>query len=140
MKPTGGDVDAFLDKVTPAARKRDATAMVDLLRDVTGEEPVLWGTVIGFGSCHYRYATGTEGDSPILAFAPRKQATTVYVMDGIGSHADGLAELGPHSTGVGCLYLKDVGAVDATVLRRILSDSYARIVAGDVETVTVAPV
>jgi hypothetical protein len=136
MKPTGGDVDAFLDKVTPAARKRDAIAMVALLRDVTGVEPVMWGSVVGFGNCHYRYPTGTEGDSPILAFAPRKQATTVYVMDGIGSHSEGLAELGPHSTGVGCLYLKDVGAVDAAVLRRILSDSYARVTGGSVDTVT----
>jgi hypothetical protein len=136
MKATGGDVGTFIDKVTPAARKRDAVAMVDLMREVTGQEPVLWGTVVGFGSCHYKYPTGTEGDSPIIGFAPRKQATTFYLLDGIGAHAGHLADLGPHTTGVGCLYVKDVGAVDRTVLRGILKDSYDRIVAGGVETVT----
>jgi hypothetical protein len=136
MKPTGEDVATFIDKVTPAARKRDAAAMLQLLTEVTGHQPVMWGTVVGFGSCHYRYPTGTEGDSPILGFAPRKQATTVYLLDGIGAHADRLPALGPHTTGVGCLYVKDVAAVDAEVLRGILKDSYERVVEGRVETVT----
>lgn len=130
MKPTGEDVEAFLAKVTPAARKRDAAAVLALLREVTGREPVMWGSIVGFGTCHYRYPTGTEGDSPILSFAPRKQATTIYLLDGIGSHAEHLARLGPHSTGAGCLYLKDVSAVDRDVLRGILEDSLARVAAG----------
>jgi len=138
MKPTGGDVDAFIEKVTPAARRRDAAAMVELLRDVTGREPVLWGTIVGFGSCHYRYPTGNEGDSPIVGFAPRKQATTVYLLDGIAAHSDELAKLGPHTTGVGCLYLKDVAAVDADVLRGILSESFDSVVSGRLETVVSA--
>ncbi|WP_409047595.1 DUF1801 domain-containing protein [Microbacterium sp. HA-8] len=130
MKITGGDVDAFVAKVTPAARRRDAEALLALMREVSGREPELWGTIIGFGSCHYRYPTGTEGDSPIIAFAPRKQASTLYLLDGIQAHGERLAELGPHSTGVGCLYLSDVAAVDPTVLREIVAASHAFVTGG----------
>ncbi|MFI8595542.1 DUF1801 domain-containing protein [Microbacterium sp. NPDC078428] len=130
MKLTGGDVDAFLAKITPAARRRDAEILVDLLREVSGQEPAMWGTVIGFGSCHYRYPTGTEGDSPVIGLAPRKQACTLYLLDGIAAHRDDLASLGPHSTGVGCLYLKDVGAIDRETLRRILVRSHGFVAAG----------
>ena len=69
MKKTGGSVGAFIADVTPAKRRRDAETMVALMSEVTGREPELWGTIIGFGSCHYAYPTGTEGDSPIAAFA-----------------------------------------------------------------------
>jgi hypothetical protein len=106
MEKSGGDVDEFLAAVTPARRQRDAATMVALLREVTGREPELWGTIVGFGSCHYRYPTGTEGDMPVAAFAPRRQATTVYLLD-TGAHAARLARLGAHETADGCLYLKD---------------------------------
>ena len=92
--------------------------MVSLMREITGREPEMWGTIVGFGACHYRYPTGTEGDMPVAAFAPRKQATTVYLMD-TGAHGDELAKLGPHDTGVGCLYIKDLEAVESSV-RRLL--------------------
>lgn len=130
MKPTGGSVDEFLAAVTPAKRQRDAVAMVALMREITGREPELWGTIVGFGSCHYRYPTGTEGDMPLVAFAPRKQATTVYLLD-TGAHSAGLARLGPHDTGVGCLYIKDLQAVDTEVLRDIIAEDYRRTLAGE---------
>lgn len=131
MKKTGGDVAAFLDTVTPAKRRRDAAALLALVQEATGREPELWGAIVGFGSCHYRYPTGSEGDSPIIGFAPRKNASTVYLLDGIAAHADELAVLGTHTTGAGCLYLSDLDAVDGAVLRRIVSRSYERVVAGD---------
>lgn len=130
MKKTGGDVDEFIAAVTPAKRQRDAAAMVQLMRDVTGREPELWGTIIGFGSCHYRYPTGTEGDAPIAGFAPRRQATTVYLLR-TDAHAERLAQLGPHDTGVGCLYIKDLDTVDTAVLRDILAEDYRRVMEGD---------
>lgn len=138
MKPTGGDVAAFLAKVTPVARRRDADTIAALLTEVTGEQPELWGTIVGFGSCHYSYPTGTEGDSPVLGFAPRRKATTIYLLDGIDAHRDDLDRLGPHSTGVGCLYLPDVEAIDLDVLRRILSDSrdYVHSGGGEYATLT----
>jgi hypothetical protein len=130
MKKTGGDVDEFIAAVTPAKRQRDAAAMVQLMRDVTGREPELWGTIIGFGSCHYRYPTGTEGDAPIAGFAPRRQATTVYLLR-TDAHAERLAQLGPHDTGVGCLYIKDLDTVDIAVLRDIVAEDYRRVMEGD---------
>ena len=104
--------------------------MVALMREITGREPELWGTIVGFGSCHYRYPTGTEGDAPIAAFSPRRQATTVYLLD-TGAHAEELAKLGPHDAGAGCLYIKDLDAVDVEVLRGVVAADYDRVVSGD---------
>lgn len=140
MEKTGGSVAAFIAEITPAVRRRDAETLVALLREVSGREPELWGTIIGFGSCHYRYPTGTEGDMPVLAFAPRKAASTVY-LDSTERHRDALARLGPHTTGAGCLYIKDLEKVDEGELRGMLErtldyvnaggDEYARITVTD---------
>ncbi|MGK3954080.1 DUF1801 domain-containing protein [Microbacterium sp. I2] len=135
MKKTGGSVAAFVAGVAPAKRQRDAETMIALMSELTGREPELWGTIIGFGSCHYRYPTGTEGDAPIAGFAPRKQATTVYLLS-TAEHTPQLARLGPHETGVGCLYLKDLETVDTEVLRQIIAEDYRRVLEGDVENVT----
>jgi hypothetical protein len=125
VKRTDEDVAIKVAAVTPAARRRDAEVLVRLLQQVTGEEPVMWlGGIVGFGSCHYSYGTGTEGESPIVSFAPRKTATTIYLLDGVPAHSDALSRLGPHTTGAGCLYLKDVGAIDTDVLREIVAQSY----------------
>lgn len=132
MQPTAGSVAAHIAGVTPAKRQRDAETLVALMREISGREPALWGTIIGFGSCHYRYpesSAGTEGDMPILAFAPRKAASTIY-LDDTGAHAAALADLGPHSTGASCLYIKDIELVDAAVLRGILQSCYDTAVAG----------
>lgn len=135
MKKTGGSVGAFVAGVTPQKRRRDAETMLALMSEVTGREPELWGTIVGFGSCHYRYPTGTQGDVPIAGFAPRKQATTIYLLQ-TAAHADRLAKLGPHDTGVGCLYVKDLEAVDVDVLRDIIAEDYRRVLANDVEGAT----
>ncbi|MFB8146452.1 DUF1801 domain-containing protein [Microbacterium sp. NPDC056003] len=136
MKKTGESVAAFIAGVTPAKRQRDAATMVSLMREITGREPEMWGTIVGFGACHYRYPTGTEGDMPVAAFAPRKQATTVYLMD-TGAHGDELANLGPHDTGVGCLYIKDLEAVDTGALRDIIATDYRRVLDGDTGSVEI---
>jgi hypothetical protein len=130
MKRTGGDVDHFLASVKSGKRRRDAATMAALMRDVTGREPELWGTIVGFGACHYKYPTGTEGDMPIVAFAPRAQATTVYLLDA-GAYAPELAKLGPHEIGASCLYLKDLEQVDADVLRGIIAEDYRRTITGE---------
>ncbi|AMG82777.1 MULTISPECIES: DUF1801 domain-containing protein [Microbacterium] len=123
MQPTGDDVAGLIARSSPAVRRRDAETLTALLQDITGREPQTWGSIIRFGSCHYRYPTGTEGDSGILSFAPRKAATTIYLLDGVDAHAEALGALGPHTTGVGCLYLKDLDEVDLDVLRGILERS-----------------
>jgi hypothetical protein len=127
----GGDVERYLEGIASARRRADAGTVLELLRRVTGEEPAMWGpTMVGFGRYHYRYESGREGDAPAAAFSARRQATVLYLSDGVGAHEDLLARLGPHSTGVGCLYVKDVGAVDLDVLEQIVRGSYATLTAG----------
>lgn len=123
-------VQERLEGIGHRKRQRDAATLLDLMRRVTGKTAQLWGSVIGFGQYHYRYASGREGDAPAAAFSPRKAATTVYVQDGTGAHADLLARLGPHTIGVGCLYIKDLEAVDLQVLEEIVAKSYAALTAG----------
>lgn len=123
-------VRSYIDGISSPTRRRDAETMVGLMRRATGEEPRMWGTMVGFGHYHYKYASGREGDTAAAGFAARKAATTVYVVDGVGAHADLLEQLGPHTTGVGCIYLKDLTTVDLEVLETIVSRSYAAITAG----------
>lgn len=130
MKPTGTDVGGVIARAEPAARRRDAEALTALLQEVSGRDPVVWGSIIGVGSGRYQYPTGTVGETPLLAFSPRKTAATLYLLEGVGAHVDDLAVLGPHTTGKGCLYLKDLDAVDTAVLRRILERSLAWAEAG----------
>ncbi|MET0325647.1 MAG: DUF1801 domain-containing protein [Ilumatobacteraceae bacterium] len=123
------EVRSYLEGISSVVRRRDADTMIELIGRVTGETPHMWGTIVGFGSYHYRYESGREGDSPAAAFAARKAATTVYVMDGVEAHADRLAVLGPHTTGAGCIYLKDLAAVDLSTLEAIVAASYATLTA-----------
>lgn len=130
MEPTGTDVAGLIARSSPAVRRRDAETLTALMQEVSGREPATWGTIIGFGSCHYRYPTGTEGDTGLLAFAPRKASTTIYLLDGTDAHAEALTELGPHTTAVSCVYIKDLEKVDLEVLRGILQRSLAWAEAG----------
>ena len=120
-------VRRHLDRVTPEKRRRDAETLLELMTQITGESPRLWGSIVGFGQYHYKYASGHEGDAPAAGFAARKAATTVYVYDGVDAHRENLARLGPHTTGVGCIYLKDLDAVDLDVLEQIVAASYAKL-------------
>jgi hypothetical protein len=124
------DLSEFLARVTPARRRQDAETLLSVYSRVTGVEPRLWGTIIGFGQYHYRYASGREGDAPAAAFAPRKQATSIYLNDGTGAHAILLERLGPCTTGVGCLYLKDLSLIDLDVLEDIVRASYTTLTSG----------
>src|SRR3954467_3749724 len=102
---TDADVAAFVAAVENSVRRRDAERLVTLMTRVTGERPRLWGpTIVGFGTYHYRYESGREGDMAAAGFSPRKAATTIYLPEGVGAHADLLAVLGPHTVGRGCLY------------------------------------
>ncbi|MBC9957985.1 DUF1801 domain-containing protein [Yimella sp. cx-51] len=126
------EVDEFISAVTPAVRQRDARSLLDMMARITGEQPRLWGTIVGFGSYHYKYDSGREGASAAAACAPRNAAMSVYLNDGINRHEDALARLGPHRAGVGCLYLKNLDDVDLAVLEQIVTHSYATLTAGTV--------
>jgi hypothetical protein len=124
------DVRRLIDAVTPERRRRDAETLLALMHRATGQRAKLQGTAIGFGLYHYRYESGREGDAAAAAFAPRKAATSLYLMDGVGAHAVDLALLGPHTTGVGCVYLKSLDDVDLEVLERIVARSYQTLTSG----------
>lgn len=120
----------LLDKVTPAKRKRDAETMLEMMGRVTGQPPVVERSAVGYGRYHYKYDSGREGDAPAAGFAPRKPALVVYLMDGVSSHAKALAKLGPHTSTVGCLYIKDLTQCDLAVLEKIVAKSYKTLTAG----------
>ena len=124
------ELEAFLDRIPSETRRRDAQTLVELYSRVTGQPPRLYGTIVGFGHYEYRYPSGRSGDGAAGAFAPRKPATVVYLADGNGAHESRLARLGPHTTGVGCLYLKDLSQVDLGVLEEIVSTSYRTLTSG----------
>ena len=125
-RPTATDVPTFLSGVADAGRRADAEALIAVMRDVTGDPPVMWGpSIIGFGSQHYRTDSGREGDSPIVAFSPRKAATVIYLSAGFAAPADLLARLGKHTTGKSCIYVKRLADVDLAVLRQLLDHAVA---------------
>jgi len=130
VKPTGVDVAGLIAHSSPAMRRRDAETLTALMQEISGREPKTWGTIIGFGHCEYSYPTGRTGEMALLSFAPRKAATTIYLIDGVDAYAEELAVLGPHTTGVGCLYIRDLEKVDLDLLRSILTRSLAWAEAG----------
>ena len=123
---TDQDVSEFIGNVAHPTRQADARELLDLLTDITEESPVMWGpSIVGFGDQHYEYASGRTGDWFLIGFSPRKQSLTIYLTDGIETHATLLRKLGKHKTSVGCLYLNKLADVDPDVLRQLLTESVA---------------
>ncbi|MCW2959888.1 MAG: hypothetical protein JWM90_275 [Thermoleophilia bacterium] len=121
-----GDVEAFLSAVANEVRQADARELVTLMSDVTGEPPRMWGSsIIGFGSYHYRYASGHEGDTALISFAPRATSLVLYLNVDAHAHADDFAALGPYRAGKGCVYIKRLVDVDHDVLRRLIEAAVA---------------
>ncbi len=121
-----GDVLAYLAAVSNKRRREDSLVVLEMMSELTGEPAEMWGTsIVGFGSYHYKYASGREGDFMLAGFAPRKQALTLYIMGGLDRHAELLAKLGKHRIGRACLYINKLADVDLTVLREIIAESVA---------------
>jgi hypothetical protein len=124
-KETKQSVSAYIGGLGDETRRADAKALVKLMQNVTGEKAKMWGpSIIGFGSYHYKYETGREGDMPLACFSPRKSATVVY---GMGfSDAEALWEkLGKHTVNGGCLHIKKLADVDQKVLEKLVVKSVA---------------
>jgi len=120
-RPTDADVTAYLDSVADERRRTDARRVLALMREVSGEEPRMWGaSMIGFGRQPYRTADGKDREWFAMGLAPRKAALTLYGLTFYGSNTDLLERLGPHTTGKGCLYVKRLDDLDRDVLTDLL--------------------
>jgi Domain of unknown function (DU1801) len=125
-KPTQLGVAAFINALTDETKRADAKALVKLMQSATGEKPKMWGpSIVGFGSHHYKYDSGREGDMPLVGFSPRKAATVLYGMRASSDSEALLAKLGKYTTGKGCLYIKKLADVDQKVLQTLVVQSVA---------------
>lgn len=123
-KATKASVAAFLRTMDDERKHNDAREVMALMKDVTGKRPKMWGpSIVGFGSYHYRYGSGREGDWPVTGFSPRKQYLTIYIMPGFSRYAPLMKKLGRYKTGKSCLYLQKLDDVDRKVLRRLVARS-----------------
>lgn len=120
-KPTAASVDEFVSAIKNLRRKRDTVAALELYKDITGQEAVMWGpSIIGFGSRSFEYKSGRAGTAPVACFSPRKANMTFYVGDSFEGAAVLYAKLGKYKKSVACLYINKLDDVDLTVLREII--------------------
>ncbi len=114
----------FLDGVENVRRREDSRSVMNLMKDISGWEPEMWGpSIIGFGRYRYKYATGREGDWPRVGLSPRKQNLVLYIMPGFRRYDDLMARLGKHKTGSSCLYINKLEDVDLDVLAELIRQS-----------------
>ena len=125
MRRTDASPERFLAGVPDEQRRGDARQLCTLMQEITGEPPAVWGTsIIGFGTYHYRYASGHEGDAPLAGFAPRRQHLVIYLVGEFENrHQSVLARLGPYQSGKGCLYIRRLDDVDHGALRELIDRS-----------------
>ncbi|MFC0582929.1 DUF1801 domain-containing protein [Micrococcoides hystricis] len=124
-QPTDVDPREFIAAVEHPVRRADAEVLLELMHKVTGEEPVMWGpSIIGFGSYHYKYASGREGDAPAVGFSPRKASQSLYVLADYPGIDELLSQLGKHKRSVACLYVNKLADIDLDVLTEMTKRCY----------------
>ena len=125
-RATKASVDAYLAAIGDEARRQDCEALVALMRQVTTCDPAMWGSsIVGFGSYHYRYDSGHEGDACLVGFSSRKGDISIYLMAGFAGQDELLARLGRHRMGKACLYVRRLSDIDVGVLRALVAGSVA---------------
>jgi len=114
----------FINSVKDEKKRRDSLAILNMMKKITKEEPKMWGdSIIGFGSCHYKYASGREGDWFLTGFSPRKQNFSLYIMSGFKEYGELLKKLGKHKTSKACLYIKSLEDIDTKTLKELITKS-----------------
>jgi len=125
-KPTTETLEQFLSRVPDPQRRADCEAVAALMQQSTGQPAVIWGTgVVGFGRYRYKYASGHEGDWPVIGFAPRKNDLTLYIMPGVETYPDLMEKLGKFKHGKSCLYVKKLSDVDMSTLTELIARGVA---------------
>ena len=127
-KATSASVEDYIAAIADDARREDCRVLVKLMTKVTKHPPAMWGTgIVGFGSYHYKYESGREGDSCLVGFASRKSDISVYLMCSDSHQTELLAHLGKHKMGKGCLYLRRLSDIDSKILEQLISGSVAKV-------------
>ena len=121
---TTASVAAFIKKIENETKRNDALQLIELMKAETKLEPKMWGpSIIGFGSFHYKYESGHEGDMPLVAFSPRKAEIVLYLSSKFDKREELLAKFGKHKTSKACIYVKKLADVDQTVLKKMIAGS-----------------
>jgi hypothetical protein len=121
---TTDSVADFISLVEKEQQRSDSLRLIEIMRDLSGYEPRLWGpSIIGFGSYHYKYASGHEGDAPLIGFSPRKSATSLYIYADTEAAEQLLQKLGKYKMGKACIYINKLSDIDEQVLRQIASET-----------------
>lgn len=119
---TEGSVNDFISSVADTTKRNDSFELVKIMQGQTGFEPKMWGpAIIGFGSYHYKYASGREGDAPLVAFSPRKEAISLYCYTLSEDREELLSKFGKHKAGKGCIYIKKLTDINIEVLKEMIS-------------------
>ena len=123
-KPTNEGVEDFLNRIPETERREDCFAVAKMMEEITGDKPKMWGpSIVGFGSYHYKYASGREGDWPVTGFSPRKKDLTLYIMMGLEKHPELMEKLGKHTHAKSCLYIKRLSDIHLPTLKKLIKTS-----------------
>ena len=123
-KTTGQSVEKFIQGITDEQRQRDCNSVLHIMRDITKAEPKMWGnSIVGFGSYHYKYDSGREGEWFLTGFSPRKHYLTLYIMAGFNDYDELMNRLGKYKTGKSCLYIKKLEDINQSVLKKLIKTS-----------------
>ena len=123
-RETEASVQQFIDALENESRKKDCLIMEKMMQEITGKPAAMWGSsIVGFGSYHYKYASGRKGDYLVTGFSPRKQNFTIYIMPGYTNYQHLLDKIGKHKLGKSCLYVKCLDDIDLGVLKTLITDS-----------------
>ena len=123
-KPTDASPTKFVNAIEDETKRKDCKQLMKMMKAATGKRPKMWGdSIVGYGSYHYKYKSGREGDWFLTGFAPRKRELSIYIMDGFKPHSKLLKKLGKHKTSVCCLYIKKLDDIDLDVLQQIIDAS-----------------
>jgi hypothetical protein len=121
---TDNSVNAFIDNVKDEGKRDDSYKLIEIFKSITGHDPKMWGpSIIGFGSYHYKYESGHEGDAPLAGFSPRKDSLTIYIATEFEKREEFLRQLGKHKSSKGCVYVKKLDDIDISVLKKMVKNS-----------------
>ena len=123
-KKNDASVIDFINSVEDEQKRQDCYEIMGIMKEITGEEPKMWGgSIVGFGSYHYKYNSGREGDWFLTGFSPRKQNLSLYIMSGFDQYGTMMAKLGKYKTGKSCLYIKQLADIDGNILKEMITNS-----------------